>query len=92
MNKDELVTKGDLEIWMDKVCDRVVNELTEIIRNKGKFMLSAREFAYQTGMAYNTVLDHCRKGLIKAHQAAGNGKWLIPRTEIQRNLDDALNG
>ncbi len=91
MNKEqlgEIATVNDLKLFKESL----VGEIKEIIffaLHPQKEFYTPKEFASITGSKYSTIVDHCKKGKLKARQSAPNSTWFIYVSEVERYKQEA---
>ena len=83
MNKGDIATVQDLINLEDKL----MKGLSGLIKKQMhplKLFYTTKEWMGITGKKYQTIVDHCQKGKLKAYQESPNGTWLIHGTELER--------
>lgn len=81
-----IATVGDLE-WLR---GQIFQHMEELIHNASiKEFYTPNEFAEVTGLKYSTIMNYCHTGKLEATQIADKGSWIIPRSEVDRLIQQS---
>ena len=85
---NQIPTISDLKIFEQNI----LKGIKEIFNNKEqKEFYSPKEFCHLTGQKYSTVLNKCKRGLIKGRQDAPNCTWQIHSSALDKYKKEATD-
>lgn len=84
------LTVGELEVLIfNSIKNNLLVQERDGPDKAKKEFYSPKQFSFQTGVPYSTVVYRCNMGLIKARQDSPKGSWQIVATELDRYKKEA---